>query len=165
MRNYVGDAETITIVSAGLNKDEIELFNKLFGSNLIHNSIHYVDLKSAVLDIEGDLHKLEIVDDFSQAYNAAQRAQYVRKEYQALMTRQASNRYQRFQKVAQESHNGLMKYIESKGAYNEDGDLVIPKANFEKWLNKGSKPYSRLKKEEKRQYMFEAEKYLAVLDK
>lgn len=62
--------------------------------------------------------------------------------------------------VAQESYASLLKYIESKGKIDKEGNLTISKKHLDSWKTKATTPFNNLTKIQKRQFKYEASKYL-----
>jgi len=66
-------------------------------------------------------------------------------------------------KLTHDQWSGWMKYLFSKGTFNEDGTWTMPLWAVIRWTKQMETPYSELSKSEQDRDRIEAEKFLAVL--
>lgn len=59
--------------------------------------------------------------------------------------------------------SGWMKYLFSKGTFNEDGTWTIPSWAVERWDRQMKTPYAQLSESEQESDRTEADKFLGVL--
>lgn len=167
LKRFIGNPETLTVISSNINENAGNIgnaiFHLIFGSKLDIQSIEYIDLQSILYKEEQNLSHLEAPNTF-QCFDPMARATWVWHEYTKLIKRIDERNLVKFEMVAQDSHKGLLEYMSSKASYNDSGDIVIPKNNFDNWMKKSTKPYFTLDKNQKHQYVFEACKYLNALN-
>jgi hypothetical protein len=134
IENFLGDIDELTIISSGVSNKKVEqnLFYMILLQNLDIPVITFVDLYSEIIKQEDGLRKYNPPKHESQHYCVNNRALWVKDNYISLQKRIEERIEEDFQSIAQQSHKGLMEYIEMKGTYNEEGDLLIPKSNFQK---------------------------------
>lgn len=66
-------------------------------------------------------------------------------------------------KLAHEQWSGWMKYLFSKGRFNEDGSWTMPKEFVLRWDRQMKMPYSMLSDKEQESDRTEADKFLHLI--
>ena len=66
--------------------------------------------------------------------------------------------------LAHQQWSGWMKYLFSKGAFNEDGTWTMPAWAVQRWQRQMNTACAALPDDEKESDRFEADKVLALLD-
>ena len=71
------------------------------------------------------------------------------------------------EQLAEHAHNqwsGWMKYLFSKGEYNNDGTWIMPKWAVDRWTRQMNTDYNNLSEEEKNSDRIEADEVLKIIN-
>lgn len=79
------------------------------------------------------------------------------------MSKQPDTAKERLAAYAHDAWGGWMKYLFSKGTFNDDGTWTMPAWAVERWQRQMNTPYAELPEEEKESDREEAEKIIKVL--
>lgn len=64
--------------------------------------------------------------------------------------------------LCHEQWSGWLKYMFSKGVFNEDGSWTMPVEFVQRWTRQMNTPYSKLSESEQNSDRTEADKFIAV---
>ncbi len=70
---------------------------------------------------------------------------------------------EKFAEIAHNQWSGWMKYLFSKGTFNEDGTWTMPVWAVDRWKRQMETPYSMLSEDEQQNDRDEADKFLIVI--
>lgn len=71
---------------------------------------------------------------------------------------------ERLAKLCHSQWSGWMRYLFSKGTFNDDGTWTMPKWAVDRWMRQMNTAYAELLDDEKDSDRFEADRFLEVIN-